>query len=282
MNEPISEIHQEQRAPGAGKSGHPNAALAVAPVQAGKLKQILALLDTGGLKKGLAVGVDAHWLDALKQHGGTWSVWPEAASLSEQIGQEPFILPMEDKTFDRILLVNSVEFANEDMPVIKEFHRVLKDKGELMVLVPRREKGAVTRMTARLMGFETEQIPRYYLEQDLLQLLKDGFDVHELKAFSKAFRELAQQLMFYLAGFFVSEEDGADDSRLEGYFKIAGPFFALFAAMDKLLFITKGQWLIAVGRKRIWRERRIPVLKDGRSIAEAALRTKIGSAVDLR
>ena len=62
------------------------------------------------------------------------------------------------------------------------------------------------------------------------------------------------------------------------FYSMLYPFFWLAAQLDKLLFFTKGYCLIGRARRRQWRPRRTPVLADGRSIAEAALGGKIGTA----
>jgi hypothetical protein len=54
--------------------------------------------------------------------------------------------------------------------------------------------------------------------------------------------------------------------------------FWIAAQLDLLLFFTRGYHLVAIAQRKIWRPRRTPVLKDGRSIADATLNTRIGSA----
>ena len=74
-----------------------------------------------------------------------------------------------------------------------------------------------------------------------------------------------------------ADEAGWGASSLRWYGALRYPF-KLAVALDTLLAFTRGYDLIARARRRPWRPRRAPILSDGRSIAEAALGGKIGTA----
>ena len=60
---------------------------------------------------------------------------------------------------------------------------------------------------------------------------------------------------------------------------MAYPLMWLLSKLEeKLLFFVPGHNMVAKTKRRVWRARKQPILIDGRSIAEAAINTKIGTA----
>jgi hypothetical protein len=79
-------------------------------------------------------------------------------------------------------------------------------------------------------------------------------------------------------GVVIDEEDFGKMEKMFRVYSALYPLFWVAAQLDYALFFTRGYYLIARARWRPWRPRRVPVLADGRSIAEAALGGRIGTA----
>jgi len=247
------------------------------------------------------VPVNQTWLDVsgdgvssgqLRRLGGTWhTATPDdasAASTLRLVGERverirEGRLPFGDSLFDGVVILDQLERMPDDALLIAECHRVLKPAGRLLVHAPHLKKRALLRPARRLLGMTDEALGRVrpgYTESVLFDLLKDGFDVQEARSYGRFFVE-ALDLLAWRGERPLSLAAGADAGSLEKLVLRRArlyPVFQFAAGMDTLLGLTKGYRLIVRARRRPWRPRRAPVLADGRSIAEAALGGKIGTA----
>ena len=238
----------------------------------------------------------------LRRLGGTWHSADldekSVASIRRLVGKRVHQLkgpqlPFEDGMFDGVVVIDMLEHLEDDARLIAECHRVLKPAGRLIINVPHLKKRAILRPIRRMLGL-TDALHGHvrpgYTESALFDLLKDGFDVQEARTYSRFFVE-SLDTMIQLgarrmnrgqdAGQKGNVIDEQDFQKMEKAFRCYSrlyPFFQFAAGMDALLGFTKGYSLIARARRRPWRSRRAPVLADGRSIAEAALGGKIGTA----
>jgi SAM-dependent methyltransferase len=203
-------------------------------------------------------------------------------------------LTYQDGVFDRVLVLDHLEWEEDDYAFIAEVHRVLKTAGILYVDTEHRKRWTFWRPVRRLFGVEdrvAERLRPGYTESSLFDLLKDGFDLQESRTYSRAFTEGAETLLRLAAGAFWGggRTDGADQEdddetndelarHLYRMQSIAYPFFVVASKLDWLLFFTRGYRLRATARRRLWKPRRIPQLRDGRRLVDAALNTKIGTA----
>lgn len=247
------------------------------------------------------LSVNQTWLDVggdgvssahLRRLGGTWhTAAPDDASAAAALrlaGErvEPIRegrLPFGDSLFDGVVILDQLERMPDDALLIAECHRVLKPAGRLLVHAPHLKKRALLRPVRRLLGMTDEALGRArpgYTESALFDLLKDGFDVQEARTYGRFFVE-ALDLLAWRSGRELSAAAAADPEAVEPLIRRRArlyPVFQFAAGMDTLLGLTKGYRLIVRARRRPWRPRRAPVLADGRSIAEAALGGKIGTA----
>jgi hypothetical protein len=120
--------------------------------------------------------------------------------------------------------------------------------------------------------------------------MKDGFDTEEVLSWSRFFVEMVElkaQLFVAVAGggsARLTGQAGDDERMLMSFRKILGvyslfyPFGKLAAGLDRLLPLHRGHRMAIRARRRSWKPRVTPTLKDGRSIADATINTKIGTA----
>jgi len=100
-----------------------------------------------------------------------------------------------------------------------------------------------------------------YTGSELYNILKDGFDVPETILYSNGLLESAATIGEFAQKLILPEH----------YWMVREK------ALSKLEFLP-GHKLLVKSRRRPWRPRLSPKLIDGRSIAEAAINTKIGTA----
>lgn len=240
----------------------------------------------------------------LRETGGTWStrVLDDDARvaleflLDEEIPviQEKSI-DAEDHAFDAVVLTDVLERAVHDEALIKECHRILKPDGRLIVTTARRSPfflGASCPLRSLLgHSWRARELARPgYSQKQFFNLLRDGFDVPETVSYSTCIVEVpgvvGEALANRLAGrpYPLTPRD-AGTEEFYGYSKLAVtgkvlyPLFRLLSMLDQALSaVLPGHNLAAKTKRRPWRVRTAPVLKDGRSIAEAAIHTKIGTA----
>ncbi len=86
------------------------------------------LMAMGRIRDAELVGVDS-WLERLR--------WAQRERVpAELISAELYQLPFADNTFDSVLLSEVVEHLPEEVPALREVHRVLRPGGVLAVSVP--------------------------------------------------------------------------------------------------------------------------------------------------
>jgi hypothetical protein len=129
-----------------------------------------------------------------------------------------------------------------------------------------------------------------YTSGELFEVLKDGFDVPETDSYSTCCVEVPSLFCEAIANKLVhepynmpGENTGTEEfyhyTKLNVFATLVYPLMWLLAKLEeKLLFFVPGHNMVAKTKRRVWRARRQPVLIDGRSIAEAAINTKIGTA----
>ena len=134
--------------------------------------------------------------------------------------------------------------------------------------------GAVIRLLQKVLGLTYQKkglVRPGYSESQLFSILKHGFNVLNMRSYSRFMVEFTDTLVQFFAARIKSGEGRSNDDRITRLFSIAGPLYRLAFQIDMLLFFTRGYYLIAMAKRRAWRPRKAPVLVDGRSISEAVL-----------
>ena len=272
-----------------------------------KLQQIVSLLGSVSGQTCLDVGGDNGVISwNLRKLGGTWTSVDTSEKAVESIRRlvgervERIMgskLPFADGSFDTVVIIDLLEHLEDDYEFVAECHRVLKPNGRLIFNVPHIKAWAFLPPVRRMLGLTQERhghVRPGYTEAQMFDLLKDGFDVQEARTYSRFFVEALDTLIQVAAaranqdasagskGVLIDEQDFQKMDKLFRVYSTLYPFFCLAAQFDKLLSFTKGYCLIGrAKRRRQWLPRKVPKLADGRSIAEAALGGKIGTATPL-
>jgi len=258
-----------------------------------KLKQLLGAVSN---QRCLEVSAGDGVISAqLRLDGGEWTTLvPDAAAqtsagyflkgglriLQDETIDEP------DHSFDAVVVVDALERMRDDRAFIRECHRVLKPDGRLVINVARRSFLGLFNSSWKKKGLARAG----YTGTEFFDVLKDGFDVPETISYSTGLVEMPGRLCEAIAnklagGLYNMPPANAGTEEFYHYTKLyalgtlLAPLMWLLSQTDQLLlFVFQGRNMAAKTKRRVWRERRTPVLMDGRSIAEAALNTKIGTA----
>lgn len=237
----------------------------------------------------------------IRLDGGNWST--RVPSQDAQAALRYFIKPdapvlqnetidAPDQSFDAVVIVDALERMRDDHAFIKECHRVLRTDGRLIVTAARKMMFSFSPLRMLLgLSWKRRGLARAgYTSREFFDVLKDGFDVPETISYSTCCVEVPGLLCEAAAntlarGPYNLPPAGADTEHFYHYTKLYAlgtlvwPVMWVLSQFEKALsFILPGHNIVAKTKRRVWRERRTPILIDGRSIAEAALNTKIGTA----
>lgn len=243
-----------------------------------RVQQVLGANLVG--KRVLCVGaIPVELTPELQALGGEWT-----------FVSDPETITFLDDAFDHAVLIDCLERVDNDYAFIEGVHGALKSAGMLYIDARHAKRWTVWRPLRRLCGIEPrvdDQVRSGYTESSLFDLLKDGFDVQETRTVSRFFSEGVETSLRLALGVFgvpanesISEEEQADRiaQRFALIQAIHYPLFVIASYLDWLVFLTRGYRLQAVVRRRLWKPRRTPVLRDGRTLADATLNTRIGTA----
>ncbi len=262
------------------------------------LRQVEILLGKPAGLKCLDVGGEGGWISAmLREGGGEWTSadqpGPALESLRHMVNDERVValedgrLPVEDQSFDVVVLVDILEHVADETAFIHECHRILKPAGKLIVNVPYSAGIAPLRFIRGLAGLGDERIGhirRGYSRRELFDVLKDGFDVQDIRRYSRLLIEAADVMARRSA---LNAADAAASHRPDPItvnraqaraWKRFSWLSWTAAQLDALLFLSPGYRMIVRTKRRLWIPRKAPILRDGRSIAEATLGARIGTA----
>lgn len=243
-----------------------------------------AMLGPTEGRSGLLWGGDEQLLALLQRRGGHWQHKPftdlEAMPTGPNTAaaDSPEQASGEETNYDILVLVDVLRGEREDADAVRHAHRMLKPGGLLIVIAQRRRDWTPLALVLRLLMVGRRQgYYRGFTTRALFDLLKDGFDVHAERGYSRFFSEATDILSSCLAGWLAGSGASTGDQRLR-IIRWQSPLLWLAPRLDYLLVLSRGYRLAAGARRRIWKPRKRPVLRDGRSLAEVTLGGKIGTA----
>ena len=233
----------------------------------------------------------------LRNLGGSWKTVTSteiAAASVDSDGTEAATLidhgklSFDDQSFDVVVITDALKGLSADQDFIRECHRILKADGWVVISERYRRPASLVALLQRLFGISPVARGHKrngYTSSELYNILKDGFDVPETIAYSNGLLEAAstlgeffQKLILGHAYWLVPKKPGKDMlyryRRLNTLASLAYPLLWILSLFEFL----PGHKLLVKSRRRPWRPRKTPKLVDGRSIAEAAINTKIGTA----
>lgn len=239
----------------------------------------------------------------LREGGGQWKTltFSEEAKTSIQwfvndpvdVFEGPTIQEA-DGTFDLVVIVDALERVRDDYAFIKECHRVLKLNGRLVITATRKLLFCMGICPLRSMlglSWKARGLERPgYTGTEFFEVLKDGFDVPETVFYSTWLVEIPGLFCEALANKLTHgiynmprENTGTEEfyhyTRLNSLATMIYPLMSGLSFLEeRLLFIIPGHNVVCKTKRRVWRVRKQPILTDGRSIAEATINTKIGTA----
>ncbi|QBG47251.1 class I SAM-dependent methyltransferase [Verrucomicrobia bacterium S94] len=233
----------------------------------------------------------------LRALGGSWKTAaptrPASDSLKHSLSENiSYIhngrLPFEDQSFDRLVIVDALKYIDDDYTFIRECHRVLRNDGWVVISETKRAPASLTALLQKLAGTNPAArgaVRNGYKANELFDRLKDGFDVPETIIYSNGLLETASAIgslfrkrTLPIPYWLIPEQV---PPAIEKSYRTCSTQAALFLPLAKLFALFEfipGHQLLVRSRRRHWRPRLQPKLIDGRSIAEAAINTKIGTA----
>ncbi len=258
-------------------------------------REIQRMLPPMPNKVGLDMGYDSAAISYLLREGdGEWTTIVKSSDdstlglvMDRVFQMKDGKLPFDDESYDCLVIVGMLERVQDDQVFLRECHRVTKPAGRILIDVAHVKRLSLIRLIRKMFGMscrERGQVHQGYSEKQLYKLVTDGFDVESSRTYSRFFVELVETAA-QITTKLIDRESGDGDKagrnskrKLLNIYSIYRPFFMLASQLDKLIFFTRGHSLIIRARRRPWLPRKVPVLKDGRSIADAALNYRIGSA----
>lgn len=233
----------------------------------------------------------------LRALGGSWKTAVPSQSAADSISYsvaDPIVvlengkLPFADNTFNRLVIVDALKAFADDYEFVHECHRVLKNDAWVIISETRRAPFSTVAFLQRIFGLlpvSNGEARNGYKIIELFNILRDGFDVPETIVYSNSLLETAatigeafQKMITHGHYWLVRESAGsADLGSYKRLYGLAGFMYPLLWTLSQFDFLP-GHKLLVKSKRRHWSPRIQPVLRDGRSIAEAAINTKIGTA----
>ena len=167
-----------------------------------KYEQISSLLEDPSHRANLDLGGDNGVLSfLLRQKGGTWSSGDldekTVGSIRRLVGDRVYrlngsTLPFPDDSLDQIVVIDYLEHVREDKEAIREFKRVLRREGILIINVPRPKPRSLLTRLRKAIGLTDEwhgHVRPGYTEEDLRELLAPEFSLETVRTYSRSFSE---------------------------------------------------------------------------------------------
>lgn len=244
-----------------------------------KLRLIQRSLDFDPERKALDLGCAQGILSIfVRQKGGFWVSTDEdmanlktARSLLEEnlLLTRGDALPFKNEAFDLVLCLDYLEHVDDDERTLLEIERVLKPRGELILVTPHTGRFFFLHKLRRAIGLKLEDFGHKregYERKDLEAMLcKAGLNPEKYRTYSRFFSEFIELLLnfFYLRllssppkeklrdGHIrpATEEEFTSHRKAFRLYSFIAPLLWVFSRFDVLLFFQKGYSLIIWAKK---------------------------------
>ena len=197
-------------------------------------------------------------------------------------------IPFLDGEFDLLIIIDCLKNVIDDYEFIQECHRVINNNGWVIISERKKYFGSLVSFFQHIFKtspISTGAIRNGYTSDQLYRILKDGFDVPEIISYSNAlleimavFNDLAQRSFFKIPVWIISNFNKKEDLyKYKNLYNMSLLTYPLMWICSKCNFLPNHE-IVLKSRRRRWSPRRQPKLVDGRSIAEATINTRIGTA----
>ena len=198
------------------------------------------------------------------------------------------ILPYKDGEFDLLIIVDCLKNITDDYEFLQECHRIINSNGWVLISERRTQPISLVTLFQHLFKTAPDNLGcarNGYTTDQLYRILKDGFDVPEISSYSNTlleiiavFNDVLQRSLFQIPTWIKFKENTKEDlykyQSIYNFARLSLPIIWLSSIFN---FLPKHE-MIVKSRRRRWSPRRQPKLIDGRSIAEATINTRIGTA----
>lgn len=271
------------------------------PLRRKLLARIMRMLDKVTGQQVLEISGDDALSTAMQNAGGggggVWNSLAVSETQAELLSEAGIArihladlpqLPFEDNSFDAVVASDVLEYVDKPAEFMAELHRVMRSKTRLILHV-RRKRKTLVEIFRKISGLTDPTRPMArpgFTPAELFDVLKDGFDVQETTGYGRFFMEFANLLAELFAGVMPSacEPAALNERRLKraaAVYTAFTPVFWVAGFLDVLFFfLPEHHMVLRAKRRMMWVPRVTPRLRDGRSIAEAALGSKIGTAAE--
>jgi SAM-dependent methyltransferase len=196
------------------------------------------------------------------------------------------------------VVIDYLEHLRDDATFLKECHRCLNPKGELLITVPHIKSFSLNRGLQKILKISDEQQghvrPGYRLK-DLYEITKNGYDMVENHYYGGFFAGFVDTWIQFAGRGLTDADESEDESKgsvlnqkelrqFAKFYKVCSilyPFQSIAKGLDTIFSFTSNHYLVIKAKPRPWQERKNVKMRDGRSIADATINTRIGSASDL-
>jgi SAM-dependent methyltransferase len=232
-----------------------------------KLKAIVGFLPPTAGMTCLDLGGDngiISWF--LRQHGGTW----HSADLDERTVEairalvesnvhrtDGVSLPFPARALDLVVIIDLLEHLSDDHGFIRELHRVIKERGILIINVPHVKKRTPLRRLRNALGLTDEKHGHRrpgYTARSIRELLEGKFEIVRERTYSGFFTELLDVAINTafpgtgstagVKGRVVTEKDLKRNRIKFRIYSALYPFMWLFSRLDTLFPFIRGHRLI--------------------------------------
>jgi SAM-dependent methyltransferase len=215
----------------------------------------------------------------LRGLGGRWT-WADLerkslGEMSEFLGEEvklvaPEALPYDDRSFDRVVIIDVHEHLLDPRPFTRELRRITADKGRLLITAPCGDRRRWANRLKESAGMTKEKYGHYregYLPSEMRALMAEAqIRPTAESTFSKFFTELLELEINTLYVRVLAKKSRAkveegtiapatrdqvkSVEKIIKLYALVYPFFWLVSRLDSLLFFSEGYVGIVEGQRQ--------------------------------